>query len=530
MITKICPISKTDFIVSDEDIKFYEKLGVPVPNISPEERTRHRFAFRNERTLYKDKCARCESGMISMYRPGQDVPIYCQDCWWSDRWDSQDYAQDIDEKLDFFEQFKNLLNQVPRFNLRNRHMENCDYSNFGVANKNGYLCFSSWQCEDFYYSDYCISDKDVFDCTGTDKSELCYECTDCQNCFEVFFSQHSEQCRHSYFLKNCRNCEHCFGCMNLRNQKYQIFNKQVTREAYENFVSETFPLTSQKVSELKSQFLDFQRTQINRETPNINCEDCEGSYLDHSQNCTESLDLVECQDCRFCIGNLKLKDCQDVGMSMATEIAYNSVGIGNSFEIRCSCWLDQCRHVDYSFWLINCEHCFGCVGLRNAQYCIFNKQYSKEEYFKRRDKLIKQMKENNTWGQFFPKDLSPFAYNETIAHAWYPLSKARAKEKDYQWIETKTDEPLEAPKTHYCQSCQKNYRLIEQELEFYDRYQLPLPTNCPNCRYKTRQVLRNPRRLWDRDCAICAKSMRVTFSPERPEKVYCEACFLKEVY
>ena len=30
----------------------------------------------------------------------------------------------------------------------------------------------------------------------------------------------------------------------------------------------------------------------------------------------------------------------------------------------------------------NCTFCLGCIGLRSAQYCILNKQYTKEEYEK----------------------------------------------------------------------------------------------------------------------------------------------------
>jgi hypothetical protein len=31
----------------------------------------------------------------------------------------------------------------------------------------------------------------------------------------------------------------------------------------------------------------------------------------------------------------------------------------------------------------NCSNCFGCWNLRNKKYCIFNEQFSKEEYFKK---------------------------------------------------------------------------------------------------------------------------------------------------
>ncbi len=34
----------------------------------------------------------------------------------------------------------------------------------------------------------------------------------------------------------------------------------------------------------------------------------------------------------------------------------------------------------YCKLLTGCQNCFGCISLRNASYCILNKQYTKEEY------------------------------------------------------------------------------------------------------------------------------------------------------
>jgi hypothetical protein len=40
----------------------------------------------------------------------------------------------------------------------------------------------------------------------------------------------------SAFLFNCIGCSHCFGCVNLRNQKYHIFNEKYTKGEYEKEV------------------------------------------------------------------------------------------------------------------------------------------------------------------------------------------------------------------------------------------------------------------------------------------------------
>ncbi|USN57470.1 MAG: hypothetical protein H6766_03385 [Candidatus Peribacteria bacterium] len=66
-------------------------------------------------------------------------------------------------------------------------------------------------------------------------------------------------------------------------------------------------------------------------------------------------------------------------------------------------------------------HCFGCDGLRNKEYCIFNQQYTKEEYNELAPKIIDHMKQTGERGEFFHPSLSPFGYNETVANEYYPV-------------------------------------------------------------------------------------------------------------
>ncbi|MBU0627205.1 hypothetical protein KKH82_07470 [Patescibacteria group bacterium] len=48
-------------------------------------------------------------------------------------------------------------------------------------------------------------------------------------------------------------------------------------------------------------------------------------------------------------------------------------------------------NIYYSYFLHNCSYCLGCVGLINKQFCIFNKEYSKEERLKLANKIFEQM-------------------------------------------------------------------------------------------------------------------------------------------
>lgn len=216
------------------------------------------------------------------------------------------------------------------------------------------------------------------------------------------------------------------------------------------------------------------------------------------------------------------------------------------------------------FYMLNgnsCQNCFGCEGLERKQYCILNKQYSQEEYEKLVPKIIEHMKKTpypsvnsgsvgTEWGEFFPTAISPFAYNETVAQEYYPLSKRRVNKQGWKWQEYHeeaprvektitanqlTDKISDTPDDILnwairCLISQKLFRITSTELTFYREMRVPIPRFHPDMRYQERLKRKNPYQLWDRECAKCHKDIHSSYSPERPEKVFCEVCYLKEVY
>jgi len=133
-----------------------------------------------------------------------------------------------------------------------------------------------------------------------------------------------------------------------------------------------------------------------------------------------------------------------------------------------------------------------------------------------------------------------------MAQEYYPLTKEQALERGYNWLDPN---PRDYQEQTYqipsdikdasddivgqilaCQKCGRNYKIIKQELEFYRQYNLAIPTECFYCRHARRMKKRNPRKLFERKCDCCQKVIRTTFAPDRPEKVYCEECYQKEMY
>jgi hypothetical protein len=309
------------------------------------------------------------------------------------------------------------------------------------------------------------------------------------------------------------------------------------------------------VQECKKKFKQFLLSIPRRNLQQENVENVTGDFIKTSKNIYQGFSVENCQDCRYLQDASELSDvidcddmadrcqlCQEVLMA---EQAYNcqfilgAVGVSNLL------------YCDYCF---NSSDSFGCTGLRrHRKYCILNKQYTKEEYETLVPKIIEHMIQTGEWGQFFPASLSPFGYNETTAQEYFPMTKEEALQKGLNWSDYEAPAPVVAKVVNQeqmkklpdnikdipddilnwaltCEVTGKPYKIIKQELKLYRENNLPIPRRHPDQRHKERMALRNPRKLYDRTCMKCRKPMQTTYAPDRPEIVYCEECYLKQVY
>ena len=155
------------------------------------------------------------------------------------------------------------------------------------------------------------------------------------------------------------------------------------------------------------------------------------------------------------------------------------------------------------------------------------------------------------FGEFFPPELSPFAYNETVAQDYFPLDKKRAEAEGYSWREYQpgsyqtTIKGKDLPQTIAevddsilsevieCEITKKPFKILEQELIFYRRLDLPLPSIHPDERHNRRLKLRNPMVLNKRMCFFGDEEVFTTYLPESkggPKKVVCTKHYNQEIY
>lgn len=68
---------------------------------------------------------------------------------------------------------------------------------------------------------------------------------------------------------------------------------------------------------------------------------------------------------------------------------------------------------------------------RHQKNGVFNILYSQQEYDALVPKIIDHMKSTGEWGEFFPHQLSPYAYNETIAQEYFPLNPEISRKQEW---------------------------------------------------------------------------------------------------
>jgi len=401
-----CTKCKNTFPIFEEDLAFYKKMNVPTPTHCPKCREARRLAWRNEWKFYKRTCDLTGEKIISYISPESKQRVYSLNAWFSDKWERRATGRDYDFSRPFFEQFKELLTATPHIPLLMGDCENSLYTNYSWKNKNCYMISASDFNQDSYYSAYLEQSRDCADCLWVSNAELCYECTDCEKCYDCDFCQTCKNCQTCEHCTECSRCADCFGCINLRDKKFCVLNKQLTREEYES--KKAYFLKNR--GELEARLKELRDREPVMAIHNSSCENCAGDTLINCKRCFLCFDLIDSIDCRYVTYGLKAKDCTDMNGASHCELMYESVASPECYNCRfCSaCWVKS-SNLDYCHLCRACTNCFGCVSLYRNSYCILNKQYTKEEYESLLPKIIEHMKSNGEWGEFFSDEVSPFS-------------------------------------------------------------------------------------------------------------------------
>lgn len=597
---KTCAVSGTKFPIFQWDKDVLEKLSpviwgqkylFPLPKYCPEIRLLQKMCFRNERTLYKSTCAYSWSPMLSMYHPDMWYTVYSIAWYLSDSWQASSYWKEINYDEPFFSQYAELLKSTPKLaqSMSIKNLENnSQYVNYAADLKNCYLVFDTDTNEDCYYSTNINHSNNTVDSLMTLHSDHCYECLDSHNLYKCSFVQNSSQCTYSQYLYSCVNCDHCLCCSNLNGQSYQFLNQPISKEKYEEIAKEmTTTWGKMKYSSLFDELLE----ETTRSAIMIsNTESGIWNAIYNSKEVFMSYQISNCEDLRYCHSMNDAKDSMDMySFGSNAWNLYNSISVWrNSSNI--SLCVDNYKAHNNLYCIENRKNSFGfwCANFHHKNYSILNKVYTKEEYEKTVKQLAYHMQETWERGEFFPTNLSPFPYNDTIANDYFPVhsinrdwkiqvlntewygvltidnedvsvsdatldlwwnEKVAIKWRNAEnlvWLSETVNPIIPINLTHESWDLLKNdswvanrvvkcsvswrpFRFTKAEIIFYKNQWVPLPMKHPDIRHQERLHRRSWRTLYVRKCDKSGKEIISVYPQETNFAVYSVDGFQKEV-
>ncbi|MES2930937.1 MAG: hypothetical protein V4665_04105 [Patescibacteria group bacterium] len=580
LLTKNCQNCNNDFTIEPSDFSFYEKIKVPPPTWCPNCRCVRRMVHRNERNLFRRTCDITGKNIISIYRADCPYTICDKDYYFSDEFDPFRYGVAYDPSRTFFEQFYEFAKRVPMTSLFVRNSEKCDYNQDVSGASNCYLCSRTHMSQNMFYTYRGNKSSDCIDCFQViEGSEFLYECVNSSASSNSRFIHFCEKCSDSAFLYNCVGCVDCFMCTDMRNKQYHYQNKQYSPDEYKKIIA-SYDLSSYAGQQKAlAEFEDFLKKFPRKNLTIMRSDNVSGDTIFDSKDCRSVFNVRGSQNCAYIWDSMSYSDSMDAYSGARVELVYEATattGHTNNCHF-CVRVYDGSRDCEYSWFLQNCSNCFGCISLKDQEYCIFNVHYSKDEYFELLLTIKSKMIEDYEYGEFFPLYMSPFPYNDTVAQEYFPLTKEKAEKQNLQWgdfeeknytptisSESLIDKIEEVPDSILqeiiscshngtcAHGCTKAFRIVPDELSFYRRRGIPLPRECPNCRYYRRLAYRNPTYVRDTTCMClgddaangvyqntaahehgtgpCGKDIPTTIPEDSGIIIYCNECYKKEVF
>jgi hypothetical protein len=192
----------------------------------------------------------------------------------------------------------------------------------------------------------------------------------------------------------CNDCQDCFGSVCLSNKRFCFFNKQLTQEEY-----------TKKLAEWNDKHLDDVMEEVNKIRKTMPKfvtsafeENCQADYYAYNNKDSYYLqDATRNENSGYLNDSHWNKDSFDITYAASGQSSYevtDASGFNSCFYCR---ELVDCVNCLFSENLVNCQDCIGCLGLHSKQYCILNRQYTKEEYEKLKKEIL---------GSFEPKLLT----------------------------------------------------------------------------------------------------------------------------
>lgn len=392
----------------------------------------------NDKNLYHRKDDFSGNPIISLYH--QSLPWKVMDVKDYKKKVIDDFGFDywLEISDDIIGDYKKLHSSFPRpSRLVYPSVENSDYSSHIGWWKNMYLTYCAFiDVEDIYYSLRVIwKCQDVYNSYNIiDTCANIFSSATISKSYDIFYSYNVVSSQSIWWWRDMNNCQECLFSCNQVNSNYKIFNVQYSKEEYEKIKADIMErIKDQKQFDfLNKKYEEFLEKNYIRQAINMNrCEKVVGESTFDSKNTVNSFGCNAMEDCINVWNGWDNVDDHNKNIFHSTEFGTDCENIIWSYSF--GCWVyntffssmiqSNSKNIYYCNDIESSEECMFSIGLKNKKYCILNKQYSKEEYFKEKEKIIKQLQKRWEWWAHIWWEISDFAYNDSMAYDYFKVHR-----------------------------------------------------------------------------------------------------------
>ncbi|MFH1404814.1 MAG: hypothetical protein ABIH21_01795 [Patescibacteria group bacterium] len=549
---RICAITGDKWMMDEEEISWYKKFNVPPSTYSPLTRMRvvtHTFSGGQ---WWYNKHAETGKPIICGIHPATGIKVLPDKEWFEKDFISE--ARDYNLNESIVDQLYDLRLAVPSSAYRDYIPSENSITIASHGDVNSYFMVAS-QSKNSFHSVVAFNTEnssEVYNSVGVQDS---YNIIHSDKIHNGKFIRECRECMNSSFLFDCRNCEKCFGATNKRNKKYLFWNEQLSEEEWNKRVSE-IDLGSRKVmNECREKFDVLVRKAVWPENFNEKSENCIGDYMTNCKDCKYIYYGTDgSQNNYWCAWAMERAEGNAfVAEPAASTNTYYSSALEKCYNCLFCYWVARCQNSEFLIDSLDCDYCFACVGLRKKKYCIFNKQYSEDEYWQKVDELKCAMLECGEYGEFLPAKFNPGYPPECGSVHYYlappefikqvnslefdPESEGAIGEElinasDVKDVSELPDHARDldgwAGAALYDPAFKRRFSLLKPEVEFYKKNSIAPPSEHQIERVRKLIMTSNSAVMEESKCNKCSKELIVAVNDVyRERNIYCKDCYLK---
>jgi len=552
---RTCEITGEKWLMTEEEIFWYKKFNVPPSKRAPITRLRHLACFWLSFQWWWNKHPETGKPILSFIHPASGIKVLPGKEWYQKDFVSEGRDLNVQEFL--FPQLKELQLSVPYLADRNAKepQNSIAQFSFGDVDSTFVMFCNSKRC---LFSEFSFNIEDSAEILNSANITNCYNVVNSRRLNNCRFIRECFDCLNSYFLFDCRNCEFCFGATNQRNKKYLWFNEQLTKEEWEIRFAE-INFHDRRVAD--KYFGQFEDLIVNHavwpENFNEKAEGCVGEYLVGVSRVYQGFMCADgAHDCYWISGLTgEVFDLAFCGGAFNCNTCYYVANCERSVNLK---FCDKCidsQRLEYCLQCINCEDCFACVGLRRKRFCILNKQYIEEEYWRKIDELKCAMLERGEYGEFLPAKMAHDTYELGCAEIFYVAPKNFGQlinGKDFlpesagavgaeldddeklhdtslipDLLEDMTEERWKGV-AFYDPIQKRRFVFTAAEVDYLKRYGIAPSKHHFITRMWDLYKTSNTGKLEPQECKKCREKITVGYNAKYPIRtVFCKACYLK---